>query len=118
VGLSMSAMAPGDSTSGTAIIKNTGTVSGTFTLTSAVDPASAPAFATLLQCRITQDGVEIYDGNLDAIGTLNLTPGGVASWASGAQHTYVFTVTFPSTAGNDFQGDSAEAAFRWDAVSD
>jgi spore coat-associated protein N len=110
-------MKPGDSRTGTVIIKNDGTVSGTFKLTGSITAGSG-VLAAELQCDITQDGTSIYSGPLDSIGSIDLKPGGNASWAAHASHTYNFTVTLPATADDTYQGLTTTARFQWDAVSD
>jgi hypothetical protein len=115
-------MKPGDTpTTGTAVIGNSGGVSGLFRLSGSIT-AGDPAFSHYLRLTVTEDGTAIVsDQPLDtALATaVNLT-GGVA-WAGGAEHRYVFSVRFPDGADgeeNAYMGDSATLRLQWDAVSD
>ena len=91
----------GPSITGTAKIKNTGTVDGLFTLTGtyianppAPIAASDLAFAHTLQCVITENGSQIYAGPLDTIDTIDLkeVAGVQQPWSAGETRTFVFTV--------------------------
>ena len=104
-------MRPGDTVQGSVSIKNDGTLSGDFTLTtSAVDSDAANKLSEELNVSISEDGTEIYDGPL-ADADLDL-----GSWAAGEQHSYSFDVTLPSTAGDAYQGDDSSVTFDWDAA--
>ncbi len=62
--LSVSGMKPGDSTSGTEVIKNTGSLPGTFTLSGVMDtsaPTYLAAFANYLTLTVTEDGATLVN---------------------------------------------------------
>ena len=113
VNLSMTNMKPGDSSWGVTVIKNTGTLPGTFTLTGSLKAGSDAALASQLQLVVKQDGTQIYSGSLSGFGPLPLTAG---QWVKDEVHTYRFDVTFPAASGNSFMGASATAIFTWNAV--
>lgn len=117
---------PGDVTTGTVDIENTGSLSGAFTLSrtaltnsDATYKMSEKLNVLVEDCGDFSAGVpactagdpDIYTGTLDAMnGTYAL-----GNYASADQHRYKFTVTFDSSADNDYQGDDATATFKWDA---
>ena len=116
-------MKPGDpAVTGTAVIKNLGTLPGTFTLTGSMT-ADANGLGSALHLVITEDSTQIYAGSL--AGVLNnaalLNSGAWGAAGSGTDvHTFVFTVTFPSTGSdagdNLLQGKTCTARFQWDAA--
>ena len=99
---------PGDATTGTVDIKNTGDVDGTFTLlkSSVVDLPALPAFSKLLTLKVEDLGdpacvsscpaaQTVYSGNVFDMASLAL-----GTYAPGVTHRYRFTATFPDgTAG-------------------
>src|SRR5918995_6840911 len=113
---------PGDSTSGTVDIKNTGSLAGTFSVSRSAlsdtnpndtpsGPSPAPANplsgkidlvihdcgtfvgATPPSCT---GGSDVYTGTLAALGSSQ----SLGSYAANEQHRYKFTATFDSSAGN------------------
>jgi spore coat-associated protein N len=126
--LTASNMKPGDTATGTVDIRNTGSLSGAFTLTrtnltnsDAGNPMSVRLNVLVEDCGDFSSGTpacdasdpDIYNGTLDAMnGTYAL-----GNFASNVQHRYRFTVTFDSAAGNVYQGDNSSARFQWDATS-
>lgn len=125
--LGMSGMKPGDSTSGTVGIKNTGTVAGTFTLGKGTLTNSDTTYRMSDQIRLvvkdcgvdqvcdnTDDvATPVYDGTLAAMGT-GLSLG---SWAGGEEHVYKFTGTFSASADDNYENRSTTAQFVWNATS-
>ena len=120
-------MIPGQSTNGTVVITNTGDVAGTFTLaksnlTDTPGPNGGVLSAKLdLKVEdVTGTPTTVYDGKLNAMGTIAL-----GSFASGAAHTYKFTVSFPdggvpgsaTTGDNAYKGSSTSVQFDWNATS-
>lgn len=101
---------PGQSVGGTAVVTNDGTLPALFTL-SEFEATSTFVDSSLLTLNITEDGVEIYDGELGAVPALDL-----GEFAVDEERTYVFTATLSSAAGNDEQGRTATARYRWNAV--
>jgi hypothetical protein len=121
-------MRPGDTASGTVDIKNTGSLSGTFSLTKTVTAETA-AFASKLTIVITDTGdpactgtcpgpVQVYSGTVAAMGSQAL-----GAFAAGETHRYSFVVTFPATgapgagADNAYQGASTTVTYLWTAAS-
>ena len=113
-GLSMSAMKPGATKTGTAVIKNTGTVSGTFKLSASRSLGDTTLY-NQLDCVVLEDTVQIYSGPLSGLSNHDLAGG--AAWGTGVSHRYDITVTFPSTSDNSFVNQSTTVQFTWDAIS-
>jgi spore coat-associated protein N len=125
--LTASGMKPGDTTSGTVDIGNTGSLSGVFSLSrtnltnsDAVNPLSMQMNLVVKDCGNFASGTptcdagdpNVYSGTLDAMSSSVA----LGTYAAGEQHRYEFTVTFASGAGNQYQGDSTSARFQWDAA--
>jgi spore coat-associated protein N len=117
-------MKPGDTASGTVDIQNTGSLPGTFTLSTsnAVDTG-----ALLGQLDLKVEDCGVYSGaqaptcsgaslvyNAKASG---LTSVGLGSFAANEKHRYKFDVTLPSSTTNAFQGKTASVEFDWDATA-
>jgi hypothetical protein len=124
--LSASGMRPGDSAVGTVDIKNTGSLSGTFTLSRTAlsdsdgsNPMSAQMNFVVKDCGNFSSGTptcdagdpSVYSGTLAAMSSA----AALGTYAADEQHRYQFTATFNSSAGNVYQGDSTGATFVWDA---
>jgi hypothetical protein len=126
--LGMSGMKPGDSTSGTVGIKNTGTVSGTFTLglgtltdNHATYEMSEQVRLTVKDCgadKVCDNGDDVatpvYDDLLSNMGT-GISLG--SPWAGGDEHVYKFTALFLSSADDNYENRSTTAQFVWNATS-
>jgi hypothetical protein len=125
--LTASNMKPGDSTTGTVDIQNTGSLSGTFSLSrtnltnsDATNPMSAKINLVVKDCGDFSSGTPTcdagdptkYSGTLTAMSS-NV---GLGTYAANEKHRYEFTSTFDSSAGNEYQGDDTSATFQWDAV--
>ena len=124
--LTASNMKPGDVTSGTVDIQNTGSLSGAFTLTrSALNdsdstfPMSSQLNVQVRDCGDFSSGTptctagdpNVYNSTLAGMtGTYALS-----TYAANEQHRYEFIVTFAASANNDYQGDSSTATFTWNA---
>ncbi len=126
--LSADNLVPGESTSGTTTITNTGNVTGSaWTLTQAVtgetpgsDPEGQQPSATLSsRLQLTVDdltaGTNVYTGALTGLSTASL-----AAIAPGAPHTFKFTVTLPPVGGapgsdNGVEGASLTTSYTWSA---
>jgi spore coat-associated protein N len=121
--LTASNMKPGDTATGTVDIKNTGSVSGAFTLgkTALTNSDTGTPMAPKLNVVVTDCGTDVncalgtstnvYTGTLAAMGT------GIAlgNFAGGAEHRYQFDVTLDTSTDNTYQGDNSVATFTWDA---
>jgi hypothetical protein len=126
--LTASGMKPGDTATGTVDIQNTGTLSGTFSLSRSAltdsdssNPMSAKLDLTVKDCGDFSAGTPTCDAGdpVKYTGTLGAMTGssGLGTYAANDKHRYEFTVVFNSSAGNAYQGDSSTATFQWDAVS-
>jgi hypothetical protein len=127
--LSASNLRPnGAAQTGTVDIENTGSLSGNFTLvrgavtnTDAGNPMSAKLNMTVIDCGTftgatppsCSDGDEVtkYTGTLAAMGTTTL-----GNYNAGVKHRYEFRVALDSSADDAYQGDSATAAFDFNAA--
>jgi spore coat-associated protein N len=122
--LSATNLKPGDVSTGTVDIQNTGSIPGTFTLSTsnAVDTATLLgqldlkvedcglfSGTTAPNCASTNF---VYNGKANAVGTAAL-----GSYAANAKHRYQFSVTMPTTIANTFQGTTASVEFDWDAAA-
>jgi hypothetical protein len=130
---------PGDSTSGTVDIKNTGSLSGTFSLSRSAltdtnpndtpsgpspapaDPQSAKIDMVIHDCgtfvgstppSCSTGGTDVYTGTLAGLSSSQA----LGTYAANEQHRYKFTATFNSSAGNVYQGANSTATFTWNAV--
>lgn len=128
--LTASNMVPGaPGTNGTVIIKNTGDVAGTFTLskTSLTDTpgANGGQLSSVLDLKVedvTKEAspVTVYSGKVGAMGAQSL-----GKFTAGEARTYKFTVTFPdggvpsspTTGDNAYKGSLMSVGYQWDAVS-
>jgi hypothetical protein len=130
--LSAGNMKPGDpATTGTVMIKNTGSLAGAFTLAKAnladvnvANPASL--LSSQLNLVVTDCGVAATDGDADpvcAVTDTDVYTGTLAAMATttlgniagGARHLYRFSVALPLATGNTFQGASTTVDFAWNA---
>jgi hypothetical protein len=110
--LSVSGLVPGQSRSALVRVGNPGSAA-LFGLSSQVTGrATALAGALLLKIEAAGSGRMLFSGSLAQMHRL-----GLGRFAAGAQHAYRFTVTLPSSAGNEVAGSSMSAAFAWSASS-
>lgn len=114
---SAASMAIGDEASGSVTITNTGSLAGDYELSGSASGNLAPSLDLVVYKDVEGSaGAKIYDGALDAIGSVDL--GTFAS--DGGAHTFYFHVSFPSTGSdagdNALQGKSAGASFTWSAT--
>jgi len=127
--LTAATMVPGSSTNGTVVIKNTGDVSGTFTLskTSLADTpgANGGQLSNVLDLKVedvTKEAspVTVYSGKVGAMGAQSL-----GKFNPSEARTYKFTIAFPdggtpasaTTGDNAYKGSSMSVGYQWDAVS-
>ncbi|QVI58733.1 M73 family metallopeptidase [Nocardioides faecalis] len=106
---------PGDTVNGTLELTNTGTLPANFSLT---EVSSTNGFTgdelTLTITDAKDAATPVYDGTFGGLEDgLKKTLG---TWAAGETHTYTFTVALDAEAGNDEQGKTANAVYKWDAV--
>jgi len=127
--LSASDMRPGAAAqTGTVDIENTGSLSGDFTLvrgtvtnSDGANPLAAMLTVTVVDCGTFTgatppacgdgDDQTEYTGTLAAMGTTTLS-----NYGAGVKHRYEFRVALDGNAGNAYQGDSATAAFDFNAA--
>jgi hypothetical protein len=124
--LTASNMKPGDSSTGTVDVQNTGSLSGAFTLAKSgvvdsdgTNPLSAKLDLVVKDCGDFSSGTptcdagdpQKYSGTISAMGTVAL-----GTFAANEKHRYEFTVTFNSSANNNYQGDTSSVQFDWNAA--
>jgi hypothetical protein len=112
--LNASGLKPGQSATGTVDIKNTGSIDGDFSLSESnvTNSDAVHPLADQLQLDVvdTTTSAPVYSGSLSGLPTKAL-----GTYHGGDQHTYQFTVTLPSSSGNDYQGGSTSVDFNWSA---
>lgn len=123
--LTASNMKPGDpATKGAVVIKNTGSVSGAFSLTrsaltnsDSTNPMAAKLNLVITDCGADQDCTTALDNSNKYTGTLAGMGSALSlgTWAAAEQHKYEFSVALDSSADNNYQGDNSVATFTWDA---
>lgn len=109
-----SGLKPGDSTTGTVTIRNTGSLAGTFSLSELNATSAFQAGSLKLVVQDTTNAAApttVYSGEFQSAGTRTL-----GTFAAGEARTYTFTVTLAAAATNADQGKAASAAFQWDAT--
>ena len=112
-----SKMRPGDVSSGTVTLSNTGDVPGQFSLskTATSDPDNLGA---ALDLAVMEGSTTIYSGKLSAMGTQ-----GLGIWQPAGSHTYTFTVTWPNdpptsdAADTALMGKACTYRFDWTAIA-
>jgi hypothetical protein len=110
--LSVSGLVPGQSRSALVRVGNPGSAA-LFSLSSQIaDRAGGVALSSVLLLKIEAagSGKTLFNGSLAQTHRLAL-----GRFAAGAQHGYRFTVTLPSSAGNEVEGSSINAALAWSA---
>lgn len=119
--VSASGMVPGQSTTHTLTISNSGDVQSTSTLSEAVTDTAGPTGAKLSgELHLTIADVTdpsaprtLYDGPLCAMGSQTL-----GTSAPGSSRRYRFTVAFPDDAAqNAYQGAATDVEFDWTQTS-
>ena len=125
-------MKPGDVTSGTVDVQNTGSLSGAFTLTRSALNDSDSTFPMSSQLNVqVRDCGDFFRAaprpaavcaaqserlqRRPAQASTGTCP--LSTYAANEQHRYEFIVTFAASANNDYQGDSSTATFTWNASS-
>ncbi|MDQ5808671.1 MAG: CalY family protein [Actinomycetota bacterium] len=128
--LSASGMKPGDTVTGTVDIANTGSLAGDFTLrrssltnTDATNPLAPQLTVVVTDCgqwpnSSTPEPCDDGDDSQEISSTLSGMNGTTTleNYAAGEKHTYKFTVTLASGAGDVYQSGGATAEFTWDAT--
>jgi spore coat-associated protein N len=132
--LSASNLRPGNSSSGTVDIQNTGGLSGAFTLSrtapadsDGANPLSSKLNLTIVDCGTfvgttaptcgDGDDVSKYSaGTIAQMGTTGHLVTALGTYAADEKHRYQFTVQLDNTAGNAYQGDTSSVEFDWNAA--
>ena len=132
--LTASNMKPGGTAAvGTVDIRNTGTLSGTFTLARSApadsdgsNPLSGKLNLVIKDCGVWPDPTTVEpcgDGDDTTIygaptATLSAmsSPVALGSYAANEKHRYEFTVQLDASASDAYQGDNTSVAFNWSAV--
>jgi spore coat-associated protein N len=135
--LSASNLRPGEAAqTGDVDIENTGSLSGTFTLSKGTvsntdtsnplvdntgNPLADKLNLVVVDCGTFSgstpptcgdgDDAQKYSGTIAAMATSNL-----GTYAAGAKHRYRFSVALDGTAGNAYQGDTSTVAFDFNAA--
>lgn len=106
--LTIDSLAPGETVTKAVEVRNTGSLA-VDAIISAAKKAGITDFWTALECRVTCAGTELYAGPLSAMRTASI------SIPAGSSATLNYSITLPSTAGNDLQGDYVRASLYVDA---
>ena len=122
--LTASNMRPGDpATKGTVDIKNTGSLTGTFSLSrgTIADSDGTNPMSAKLNVIVTDCGSDVdcvlgssqvkYTGTLAGMNTAI----GLGTFAANEEHRYEFSVALDSSADNNYQGDNSVVPFTWNA---
>ena len=129
--LTASGMRPGDpATVSTVDIQNSGTLSGTFSLSKSnisdsdgTNPLSQKLDVVIADCGLWVSGsppscaspTQKYSGKINAMGTVAL-----GTFAANDKHRYQFSVSMPdggAGADNVYQGDNTSVEYDWNATS-
>jgi spore coat-associated protein N len=127
--LSASNLRPGEAAqTGDVDIENTGSLSGTFTLSKgtvvnsdATNPLADKLNLVVVDCGTFSGSTPPTCGDGDDAqkysGTIaGLTTSALGSYGAGAKHRYRFSVALDGTAGNAYQGDTSTVAFDFNAA--
>lgn len=106
--LSVGPVAPGQATTRTVEVKNTGALAFD-AVTTVAKKAGYTDLWNALTCRVLCDGAELYNGPLSALRSkpLRVTPGQTAK--------VEYAIGLPEAAGNDLQGDYVRMSLYVDA---
>jgi hypothetical protein len=126
--LTASGMKPGGTATGTVDIKNSGSLSGAFTLAQSnlTNTPASPALSSKLTIVITDLGDPlalcssscpvVYTGTIGGMGTVSL-----GTYAANEAHRYQFVVTFPDGgtggADNTYQGSQTSVEYDFTATA-
>lgn len=105
---------PGDVLNGTLTLTNTGSLAAAFSLT---EVSSTNGFAgnnLTLDIVDTTTGANVYSGTFG--GLTDGAKNDLGIWASGAAHTFKFTVKLNQDTPNSDQGKTAGAVYSWSSV--
>lgn len=125
--LTATGLKPGGTERGVVDIENTGSITGTLSVSrtqlSDSDPAnplSAQLDLLVRDCGNFSAGTPACQGGDPVMYTGKLAEmtqsSELGAYVPGERHRYEFEIAFAADAGNPYQGDSATATFRWDAT--
>jgi hypothetical protein len=126
--LTASGMKPGDATTnatGVVVIKNTGSLSGVFSLsrssltsTDSTNPLAGKLNLTITDCGADQDCTTSADNSSKYSGLLSAMSSSISlgTWTANETHKYQFVASLDSSAGNVYQSGASTAGFTWDAA--
>jgi spore coat-associated protein N len=122
--LSATNLKPGGTTSGTVDIENTGSLPGTFKLSTS-KVLDTNGLLAQLDLKIEDCGLYVGDAAPSCTGAAivhnakasALSTRSLGSFAAGDKHRYQFTVSMPSDIADTFQGKTASVEFDWDATA-
>jgi hypothetical protein len=126
--LTASNMKPGDApATGQVDIGNSGTLTGDFSLsrtgltnTDGTNPLSGKLNLEIVDCGDFGSGTPTCEGSDPVVYTGTVagmtTPVDLDTWAGGEKHRYEFSVDVDTSAGNEYQGDSSQVEFTWNAA--
>jgi len=106
--ISIESLAPGGIVERSVSVLNSGSLPSSVVVTAA-KKAGITDFYNALTCRVTSNGVAIYDGPLSLLRTeaFELAPGATSRLG--------FAIGMPATAGNDLAGDYVKITLYFDA---
>ena len=118
--LNVTKLMPGTPANGTVTITNTGDAAAASSLTASnlSDTPTTPGadLSAALELRISENGTEIWTGNLDDLASVDL-----GAWAVGDVRDYDFEVLLPDTgtdgSDNEYQGASTSLDLTWELTS-
>jgi hypothetical protein len=130
--LTASGLRPGNSSTGTVDIQNSGSLTGAFVLargtmtnSDAANPLTGKLNITVNDCGafagatapVCGDGDDTtkYSGTIADMGTPGHAVSALGTFAAGEKHRYRFSVTLDGTADDAYQGDTADVRFDWNA---
>lgn len=128
--LTKTTMLPGETTSGTVTITNSGDVAGTFSLSQVnlTDTAGSNGgkLSSVLNLKVEDvtnkaSPKTVYSGKVDGL----VSAQSLGSFTASEARTYQFTITFPNggtpssptTGDNAYKGSSMSVGYQWDAAS-
>ncbi len=106
--ISVDSIAPGTVSERSMTVMNSGALPASFVITGA-KKAGITEFYNAVTCRVTADGVLVYNGPLNALRTAPF------EMAPGARSKITFGLGLPATAGNELSGDYVKMSFYVDA---
>ena len=110
----LSNMKPGDTLNGSLTLTNTGSLPAAFSLTEVSSANGFTGSNLTLAITNTTTGASVYTGTFG--GLVDGAKTDIGTVEPGVANDYTFTVKLAATAGNEDQGRSASASYKWDSV--